>query len=217
MDPTCDLPGAFHARGEFPDPARDLAPTPGTERAYAVFAGGCFWCTEAVFRQLDGVTEVVSGYAGGTPETANYNAVCSGRTGHAEAIRIGYDPARISYGMLLKVFFSAAHDPTQVDRQGNDRGRQYRSAVFHADEAQKSVAQGYIDQLNASRLFTAPIATTLEPLETFHVAESYHQDYAARNPDQPYIAAVSAPKVAKVRKLYPDRLDRSTQPPREPR
>jgi peptide-methionine (S)-S-oxide reductase len=206
MDPICDLPGAFHANAAFPDPERDLEAAPGVTRAEAVFAGGCFWCTEAVYRQLDGVLDVVSGYAGGSAETANYEAVCSGRTRHAEAIRITYDPTTISYGELLKVFFSAAHDPTQVNRQGNDRGPQYRSAIFYAHTAEKDVAQAYIDRLNAAKLFGNPIATTLEPLEHFYVAESYHQDYAARNPAQPYIAAVSAPKVAKVRKLYPDKL-----------
>ena len=206
MSASCDLPGSFHAQAAFPEPARDLAAAPGASRAEAVFAGGCFWCTEAVFRQLDGVLDVVSGYAGGTAATANYEAVCSGRTGHAEAIRIAYDPSVISYGELLKVFFSAAHDPTQVNRQGNDRGPQYRSAIFFANEEEKAVAQAYIEQLTAARVFNTPIATTLEPLEHFYVAESYHQDYAARNPAQPYIAAVSAPKVAKVRKLYPDKL-----------
>jgi peptide-methionine (S)-S-oxide reductase len=206
MSASCDLPGSFHANHAFPDPARDLEGAPGATRAEAVFAGGCFWCTEAVYRQLDGVHDVISGYAGGTAETANYDAVCSGRTDHAEAIRIVYDPSVISYGELLKIFFSAAHDPTQVNRQGNDRGRQYRSAIFFANEDEKSVAQAYIAQIEAAKVFNTPIATTLEPLETFHVAESYHQDYAARNPAQPYIAGVSAPKVAKVRKLYPDKL-----------
>ena len=206
MSASCDLPGSFHARSAFPDPARDLPVTPGASRADAVFAGGCFWCTEAVYRQLDGVIDVVSGYAGGSAETANYDAVCSGRTGHAEAIRITYDPSVISYGELLKVFFSAAHDPTQVNRQGNDRGPQYRSAIFFANEEEKAVAQAYVAQLEAAKVFNTPIATTFEPLQHFYVAESYHQDYAARNPAQPYIAAVSAPKVAKVRTLYPDKL-----------
>ena len=206
MSASCDLPGSFHANAAFPDPARDLRAADGATRAEAVFAGGCFWCTEAVYRQLHGVIDVVSGYAGGSAATANYDAVCSGRTDHAEAIRITYDPSAISYGELLKVFFSAAHDPTQIDRQGNDRGRQYRSAIFFADEEQKAVAGDYIARLNEAKVFSQPIATTLEPLETFYVAESYHQDYAARNPAQPYIAGVSAPKVAKVRKLYPDKL-----------
>jgi len=185
---------------DFPDPARDLPQTAGPRDI--VLAGGCFWCTEAVYRQIDGVSAVVSGYAGGAAETANYDAVCSGRTGHAEAIRITYDPSRVSYGMLLKVFFATAHDPTQLNRQGNDIGTQYRSAIFYASEEERAVAEAYIAQLDAAKVFPAKIVTTLEKLETFYVAEAYHQDYAARNPYQPYIAAVSAPKVAKTRKVF---------------
>jgi peptide-methionine (S)-S-oxide reductase len=208
MDPTCDLPGV--ARREpgaaFPDPAFDPPAAQDAAPALAVLAGGCFWCTEAVFRQLDGVLDVESGYAGGRAEDANYEAVCSGRTAHAEAIRIRFDPRRISYGQLLKVFFSSAHDPTQLDRQGNDRGRQYRSAIFPLDAQQREIAQAYLAQLAGAAVFAAPIATTIEPMEAFHPAEAYHQDFAARNPNQPYIAAVSAPKVAKTRKLHADRL-----------
>lgn len=206
MNDSCDLPGLAHAvPGQaFPDPARDLAPV--ARRAQAVLAGGCFWCTEAVFRQLDGVLAVESGYAGGSAASANYEAVCSGTTDHAEAIRIEYDPQRISYGQLLKVFFSAAHDPTQLNRQGNDRGRQYRSAIFVADAGEREVARAYIEQLQQAQVFSAPIVTTIEPLEVFHRAEAYHQDFAARNPQQPYIAAVSTPKVCKVRTLYPEKL-----------
>ena len=206
MNQTCDLPGLAHASPGtlFPDPQHDNAAR--DDRAHAVLAGGCFWCTEAVFRQLDGVLAVESGYAGGTVASANYDAVCSGRTDHAEAIRIDYDPRRVSYGQLLKVFFSAAHDPTQLDRQGNDRGRQYRSAIFVANADERAVAESYIAQLQEARVFSAPIVTTLEPLEIFYPAETYHQDYAARNPQQPYIAAVSTLKVQKVRKLYPEKL-----------
>jgi peptide-methionine (S)-S-oxide reductase len=189
---------------DFPDPTRDLPATPGPRDI--VLAGGCFWCTEAVYRQIDGVSAVVSGYAGGSAETANYEAVCSGRTGHAEAIRITYDPARLPYGMLLKVFFATAHDPTQLNRQGNDVGTQYRSAIFYADPDEKAVAEAYIAQLDAAKVFPGKIVTTLEPLKEFFVAETYHQDYAARNPFQPYIAGVSAPKVAKTRKMFADRL-----------
>jgi peptide-methionine (S)-S-oxide reductase len=185
---------------DFPDPARDLPATPGPRDA--VLAGGCFWCTEAVYRQIDGVLDVISGYAGGAAETATYEAVCTGRTGHAEAIRITYDPSRVSYGMLLKVFFATAHDPTQLNRQGNDVGTQYRSAIFWADAAEQAVAEAYIAQLDAAKVFPAPIVTTLEPLKAFFPAEPYHQDYAARNPRQPYIAAVSAPKVAKTREMF---------------
>lgn len=208
MNSVCEMPGQSlnpDASG-FPDPRLDLVPDPGVVEAQAVLAGGCFWCTEAVYRQLDGVLEVVSGYAGGSPETANYRAVCSGETDHAEAIRIRYQPQRISFGQLLKVFLSAAHDPTQLNRQGNDRGRQYRSAIFHASQAERDVAAAYLAQLGEAAVFTAPIVTTLEPLVEFFPAEAYHQDYAARNPEQAYIAAVSAPKVAKLRKLYAGRL-----------
>jgi peptide-methionine (S)-S-oxide reductase len=208
MNSSCDLPGLARTTPgtSFPDPTRDRATESKGAPAHAVLAGGCFWCTEAVFRQLDGVLAVESGYSGGTAETANYEAVCSGLTDHAEVIRISYDPRRISYGQLLKVFFSAAHDPTQLNRQGNDRGRQYRSAIFPATAEERVVAQAYIAQLDAARVFAAPIVTTIEPLETFHLAEAYHQDFAARNPAQPYIAAVSMPKVEKLRKLYPEKL-----------
>src|SRR6476646_6178742 len=144
----------------------------------AVLAGGCFWCTEAVFRRLRGVEEVVPGYAGGAADVANYKAVCSGRTGHAEVIRISYDPKQVSYGQLLKVFFSVAHDPTQKDRQGNDVGTQYRSAIFPADDAQRRVAQAYMEQLERAKVFNGPLATTIEPLEAFFLAESYHHNYA---------------------------------------
>jgi peptide-methionine (S)-S-oxide reductase len=194
---------------EFPDPAIDIAAKPGAREAVAIFAGGCFWCTEAVYRDLDGVSKVTSGYAGGTPETANYDAVCSGRTGHAEAIEIRYDPSKTSYGELMKIFFSIAHDPTQLNRQGNDVGRQYRSAIFYADDEQKKTAEAYIAQLNKAKVFDDPIATTLEPLVKFFTGEDYHQDYAHRNPFQPYIAHIAAPKVEKMQRYYGPRLRKS--------
>ncbi|MEM9683184.1 MAG: peptide-methionine (S)-S-oxide reductase MsrA [Pseudomonadota bacterium] len=192
---------------EFPDPEKDL-PADAREQDTAVIAGGCFWCTEAVYLELDGVISVRSGYVGGTAETANYRAVCSGATGHAEAIEIVYDPSRLSYGTILKLFFSIAHDPTQLNRQGNDMGTQYRSAIFYASEAQKEVAEAYIAQIEAAKLFSAPIATTLEPLGPFYEAEDYHQNYAARNPSQPYIAHISAPKVEKLRRSFGGMLKR---------
>ena len=189
-----------------PDPEIDIpAPAAGRE-ATAVLAGGCFWCTEAVFQALDGVREVISGYAGGTAATADYRTVCSGLTDHAEAVLVRYDPSRIRYGQLLKVFFAAAHDPTQVDRQGNDRGRQYRSAIFAATAGENEVAASYIRQLDAAGVFKAPIATRIEPLVAFFPAEAYHQDYAERNPDQPYVAAVARPKVEKLRTTFPEHL-----------
>jgi peptide-methionine (S)-S-oxide reductase len=181
----------------FPDP--DPVAGAGDAGDTIVLAGGCFWCTEAVYRQLDGVLSVRPGYAGGSAETANYDDVCTGTTGHAEAIEIVFDPARVALGRILKIFFSIAHDPTQVNRQGADVGTQYRSAIFHANEAQRLIAERYVAQINAAQLFDAPVATTIEPLEQFHVAEQYHHDYAARNPWQPYIRAVATPKVEKLR------------------
>jgi methionine-S-sulfoxide reductase len=167
----------------------------------ATLAGGCFWCTEAAFEQLAGVLDVTSGYAGGSAETANYKAVCGSDTGHAEAIRITYDPAQITYNQLLDVFFDA-HDPTQLNRQGNDVGTQYRSAIFHANDDERRAAEAKIAQLNESKHFSRPIVTKLEPLREFFPAEDYHQDYARHNPGQPYIQAVSIPKVCKVREKH---------------
>lgn len=205
---SCPIPtGRGLSPAQFPDPARDLAPATGEQ--VAVIAGGCFWCTEAVYRAVDGVIDVLPGYAGGTAETADYKTVCTGRTDHAEAILIRFDPARTSYGQLLKLFFSVAHDPTQLNRQGNDIGRQYRSAVFYANAEEKAVAEAYIAQLEAAGAFTAPIVTTLEPLTAFYEAEEYHHDYAARNPYQPYIAHVSQPKVDKLKAYFPERLKKA--------
>lgn len=166
--------------------------------ATAIFAGGCFWCTEAAFEQLAGVSDVMSGYAGGAAETANYKRVCDGNTGHAEVIKITYDPQKITYDQLLDVFFDA-HDPTQLNRQGNDVGTQYRSAIFYASDAEKQEAEAKIAALNASKVFPKSIATKLEPLVKFFPAEDYHQDYARLNPNQPYIASHSIPKACAVR------------------
>ena len=191
---------------KFPGPALDL-PVPSREgEARAVLAGGCFWCVEAVYKQLDGVTAVTSGYAGGTAESADYRTVSSGRTEHAEAVEVRFDPERVSYGQLLKVFFSIAHDPTTEDRQGPDVGKQYRSAIFYANEEQRRVADAYIAQLNAAKVFDAPIVTEVVPLHRFYEAEEYHQDYAERNPLQPYILFNARPKVEKVRKYLADRV-----------
>jgi peptide-methionine (S)-S-oxide reductase len=188
---------------QFPEPAVDVTAS-GQGEQMAVLAGGCFWCVEAVYRQLDGVTAVTNGYAGGTEKSADYQTVSSGRTDHAEAVEIKFDPKTISFGRLLKVFFSIAHDPTTKDRQGPDVGRQYRSVIFYADEEQKRIAEAYVRQLNAAKVFDRPIVTELEPLDRFYPAEDYHQDYAARNPTQPYIVYTAAPKVEKVRKYYKD-------------
>lgn len=171
-----------------------------------VLAGGCFWCTEAVYRQLKGVLEVTAGYAGGSPDTANYDAVCSGATDHAEAISIKYDSNIIGPGTLLKVFFGIAHDPTQLNRQGNDMGRQYRSAVFYQSSAEQQLVADYIRLLEDNGVVRAPIVTCLEPLSAFYPAEHIHQNYAAANPNQPYIAAVAQPKVAKVQHYFKHRL-----------
>ncbi len=204
MNEVCDIPGASLTgeRSAFPDPVFDPPADAALHEQTAVLAGGCFWCTEAVFRELDGVLGVTSGYSGGDAASANYEHVCSGATAHAEAIAIRFDPGRISYGRLLKVFFAVAHDPTQVDGQGNDRGRQYRSAIFFADARQREIATAYIRQLDAAKVFNAPLATEVVALDTFHDAEGYHQNYAALHPQQGYIAAVAAPKVAKLRKQF---------------
>jgi peptide-methionine (S)-S-oxide reductase len=194
------------APADFPGPDEELVPRAGEADSILVLAGGCFWCTEAVYRELDGVLGVVSGYAGGTAETANYPAVCGGKTDHAEAIEIRFDPKRASCGELLRIFFAVAHDPTQLNFQGNDVGRQYRSAIFYADENQKRLAQNYIAKLDRLKIFDHPIVTALEPLTKFFPAEADHQDYARLNPRQPYIVHVSAPKVAKLRRYFPDRL-----------
>ena len=193
----------------FPDPAIDapLAATPS--KTLAVLAGGCFWCTEAVYLELEGVTGVVSGYSGGSTDSANYEAVCTGRTEHAEVIEVAYDPARISFGKLLKIFFAVAHDPTQMNRQGNDVGPQYRSAIFYVDAEQKRIAEAYITQLDAAKVFASPIVTRLEPLEQFFEAERYHQNYAALHPGQPYIAGVALPKVDKLRAYFGEALKKT--------
>jgi peptide-methionine (S)-S-oxide reductase len=191
---------------DFPDPKVDTALAQTPQEKVVVLAGGCFWCVEAVFKELRGVVSVRSGYAGDTSATANYRAVCSGRTNHAEAIEIRYDASQTTLGQLLKIHFSVAHDPTQLDRQGNDMGRQYRSAIFYSDDEQKRVSEAYIRQLNDARVFHEPIVTTLEPLKEFYVAEEYHQDYVARNPMQPYVTYVAQPKVEKLRENFADRL-----------
>lgn len=190
---------------EFPDPltASPAAP-PGATEDQLVLGGGCFWCVEAVYGHLRGVRAVTSGYAGGTAESANYPAVCQGDTDHAEVVQILFDPHHISRGTLLKVFFATAHDPTQLNRQGADVGRQYRSVIFWQRPEERDFAAAYIDQLNRAGVFAQPIVTTLEPLTTFYPAEPYHQDYARRNPDQPYIRMVSAPKVEKTRQTFTD-------------
>lgn len=177
-------------------PSFDVPAEADTGTVY--LAGGCFWCTEGVFERLPGVTAAISGYAGGEEATANYKAVCTGSTGHAEVIKVDYDQQQIGLGRLLQLFFAVAHDPTTLNRQGADIGTQYRSAIFYENEAQRDVASKYIQQLDESGVFGKPIVTTIEPLEAFYVAEDYHQGYAEANPNQPYIACTALPKMAKL-------------------
>jgi peptide-methionine (S)-S-oxide reductase len=184
-----------------PDPAVDLPPATRTQTA--VLAGGCFWGVAGVFEHVRGVSDVVSGYAGGQADTASYEQVSTGRTGHAESVRITYDPARVSYGQLLKVFFAVAHDPTELNRQGPDTGTQYRSAIFYADAAQKRVADDYIAQLGKAHVFPRPIVTEVVPLKAFYPAEAYHQHYLDKHPTQPYIVINDLPKIADLQRQYP--------------
>ena len=170
----------------------------------AVLAGGCFWGVQAVFQHLKGVTQVISGYAGGASSTAQYETVSSGRTGHAESVKITFDPRKVSYGRILQIYFSVAHDPTQLNRQGPDTGTQYRSAIFAINEQQKNVAQQYVAQLDQARVYPHAIVTRIDPFNGFYPAEDYHQDYATLHPDQPYIAFNDLPKIANLKRLYPD-------------
>jgi peptide-methionine (S)-S-oxide reductase len=194
-----------YAAAPLPAPARDLPAPAGGGLRTAVFAAGCFWCVEAVFEPLEGVTAVVSGYAGGTAETARYELVGAGKTEHAEAVQVTYDPARISYGTLLHVLFTT-HDPTTLDRQGPDRGRQYRSAIFFAGPEEQAVAAAYLAQLDAAKVFPAKVVTALEPLRGFFPAEDYHQDFVALHPDHGYVRQWVPKKLAKLRAGFAARL-----------
>jgi len=175
---------------------------PKTETA--VFAGGCFWGIQAVFQHTKGVTSAVSGYSGGWTSKPSYEMVGTGTTGHAESVQVTFDPARISYATLLKIFFSVAHDPTQLNRQGPDVGTQYRSSLFYMSDEQKKTAQAYIDELNKAHVFPRPIVTEVVKYKAFYPAEAYHQDYAELHPDEPYIAINDAPKVVNLRKQFPE-------------
>jgi peptide-methionine (S)-S-oxide reductase len=190
--------------GRFPDPARDSPRAAAKDIQTAVLAGGCFWGVEAVFEQLTGVTDVVSGYAGGPEKAAHYEMVGTGRTGHAESVKITYDASQVTYGQLLKVFFSVAHDPTELNRQGPDEGLQYRSSVFFANDEQKQVATAYIAQLNDAKVFKKRIATTVVPLEGFFAAEDYHQNYLKLHPTQPYIVFNDLPKLEALKAQLPE-------------
>jgi len=187
-----------------PNPAVDATLATTKAEQTAVVAGGCFWGIQAVFQHVKGVISATSGYSGGAAGTAEYELVSGGDTGHAESVKIIYDPSQITYGQLLRVFFSVAHDPTQLNRQGPDTGSQYRSSVFYGSEEQKRIAEAYIAQLDKAKIFPRPIVTQVVPLKAFYPAEAYHQDYAARHPDNPYIAFNDAPKVAHLRQQFPD-------------
>ena len=197
---------ALAAAARFPEPATDtpLQAAKGTETA--VLAGGCFWGMEAIFESLKGVSDVVSGYSGGTKATAQYEAVTSGRTGHAESIRVTYDPAQITFGQILKVYFSVAHDPTQLNRQENDIGPQYRSAIFYSSDEQKRVAEAYVRQLDEAKVYKRRIVTQIVPLQAFYNAEEYHQNFLVRNPTHPYIVNVDMPKLRHLREQLPEML-----------
>src|SRR5215475_2640505 len=186
-----------------PAPALDPIPTEATS-AVAVLAGGCFWGVQGVFQHVKGVSNAVSGHAGGEAATAHYDMVGMGTTGHAESVKVTYDPRQISYGQILQIYFSVAHDPTQLNRQGPDVGTQYRSAIFPADEEQARVAKTYIGQLDAAHAYSAPIVTKIEPDKGFYPAEDYHQDFLVRNPSYPYIVFHDLPKVEALKRLFPD-------------
>ena len=187
-----------------PSPAVDEAAATAKQEQTAVLAGGCFWGVEAVFEHVRGVKNVTSGYAGGSAATAHYELVGTGRTGHAESVKIAYDRSQISYGQLLKVFFAVAHDPTELNRQGPDEGPQYRSAIFAANDEQKKIAQAYVDQLNRAKVFQRPIVTQVVGPQTFYEAEEYHQDFLAHHPKYPYIVVNDLPKLENLRKQFPD-------------
>jgi len=202
---------ASASSGALPAPAVDDALAASSGQQTAVFAGGCFWGIQAVFEHVKGVKSAISGYAGGTVRSPSYEEVSSGNTGHAESVRVTYDPSRITYGQLLRVFFSVAHDPTQLNRQGPDVGTQYRSAVFYSTDSQKRIAAAYIAQLKQAKAFARPIVTEVTPLGGFNVAESYHQEYATLHPYDPYIVINDAPKV---KNLQHDLADLYTEPPK---
>jgi len=195
--------GSAAAAVAIPNPTVDESAAPKGKET-AVLAGGCFWGIQLVFEHVKGVESATSGYAGGHVESPGYEAVSSGATGHAETVKVVYDPAKISYGQILKVFFSVGHDPTQLNRQGNDIGTQYRSVIFYADENQHHIAQAYIDQLNQAKVFSRPIVTQVVPLKNFYRAEDYHQDYAVQHPENPYIMMFDLPKLTDLRRELPD-------------
>lgn len=195
---------AGEAAVTLPRPAVDAQLASGKSEQTAVVAGGCFWGIQAVFQHVKGVVSATSGYSGGAAKAAEYELVSTGETGHAESVQIKYDPSRITYGQLLQIFFSVAHDPTQLNRQGPDEGTQYRSVIFYANDEQKRIAETYIAQLQKAKVFSRPIVTQVVPLKAFYAAEAYHQDYAAQHPASPYIVFNDAPKVAHLHQQFPE-------------
>ena len=200
---ACNFAGARSKPIALPDPKLDAPKAAAKTDAVAVFAGGCFWGVEAVFEHVKGVKDAVSGYAGGKSGSAQYETVSSGDTGHAESVKVTYDPARVSYGQLLKVYFSVAHDPTQLNRQSPDVGPQYRSEIFTTNAEQAKIARAYIAQLTAAKVFAAPIVTKVEPLPAFYPAEAHHQDYLRLHPNEPYIVFNDAPKLVHLKQMFP--------------
>ncbi len=200
---ACGLAGKDAQMVQLPDPAVDvpLAKTSGQQTA--VLAGGCFWGIQLVYQHVKGVSSATSGYSGGSANNADYKLVSTGATGHAESVKITYDPSQISYGQLLKIYFSVAHDPTQLNRQGPDVGTQYRSAIFYTDAEQQRIAQAYINQLQSAKVYSQPIATKVIPLSAFYPAEKYHQDYATLHPNSPYIMINDLPKLANFKVTFP--------------
>ena len=200
------LTGGIKASSKGPIPAATTDDTPASApgKATAVFAGGCFWGTQSVFERVKGVLDTTAGYSGGSAKTATYDQVTTETTGHAESVEVVYDPAKITYGQLLRIFFSVAHDPTQLNRQGPDVGTSYRSAIFYTSEDQKRIATAYIAQLDAAKVFPHPIVTEVTPLKGFYAAEGYHQDYALHHPENPYILVCDRPKVEALKKQFPE-------------
>ena len=191
-------------RTPIPPPSTDVVLAKTSGKQTAVFAGGCFWGTQAVFERVKGVLKTTTGYAGGSASTATYDQVTTETTGHAESVQVVYDSSKITYGELLRIFFSVAHDPTQLNRQGPDVGTSYRSAIFYANDEQKRLATAYIQQLDQAHIFPGPIVTQVVPLKGFYRAEDYHQDYALHNPNNPYILVCDRPKIAALKQQFPD-------------
>ena len=196
--------GRANARGAFPKPAADAPLAAAKAQETAVVSGGCFWGIQAVFQHLKGVTSATSGYSGGAANTAHYEDVSTGETGHAESVKVVFDPSQISYGQILMIFFSVGHNPTELNRQGPDYGSQYRSSIFYANDGQKKIAEAYIAQLNAAKTYSQPIVTQVVPLQAFYPAEDYHQDYLKHHPYEPYIMINDQPKLTTLKKEYPE-------------